>query len=117
MSKLTLLGFVGLFVAAVLLGYFALGYRPAAIRQQPMLPVIFEHMDHKEVACAKCHHNFTDDTGSGTCYSCHKYSPDINLHIEEMFHDFCRDCHLEERHKGEKAGPLRSCAQCHDPKR
>lgn len=115
MLKRNLTLFLLLAVLLVSLGYLAHHYRTKELVKRPMLPVVFEHIDHKEVACAKCHHNYIDDTGGGTCYSCHKHSLEISAQMEDMFHRFCRDCHLETRVKGEESGPLRSCAHCHEP--
>ncbi len=99
---------------ALLLGGWSLGeYRERALAQRPLLPVAFEHSDHAGQPCADCHHNFVDGTGGGACYYCHKMDPEINQQIETMFHDFCRGCHVETRHTGEDAGPLRNCADCH----
>ncbi|MCF7980415.1 MAG: cytochrome c family protein [Pseudomonadales bacterium] len=114
MDKLGWIGVSSLVVAVILVGLAALSYRTDALQERPMLSVIFGHKDHEEITCTKCHHNFIDDSGSGTCYSCHKYSPEINAEIERMFHDLCRDCHVATRQEGEAAGPLRSCDQCHD---
>lgn len=96
-------------------GYQLHHYRAVAIAAHPMLPVNFEHRDHSEVSCTQCHHDFIDDSGSGTCYACHKFRSDLAPRMEEMFHQLCRDCHLDTRVKGEDSGPLRSCARCHDP--
>ena len=80
--------------------------------RQP-LPVTFAHADHVEHNCVVCHHNFTDDTGQGFCYDCHKSTPDIVDHMEAMFHGLCRDCHVELARKGDPHGPVRACQQCH----
>ncbi len=80
---------------------------------RPLLPVTFDHADHRETACADCHHNFVDDTGGGTCYNCHKYEPEIAAHIEDMFHEFCFTCHVQMRVEGEESGPMRECGGCH----
>ena len=88
-------------------------WRPGLIRSAPMLPVAFEHGDHTSVNCVECHHNFTDDTGAGLCYGCHKQHPDIGPQMETMFHDFCRDCHVTLARDGEASGPVRRCVDCH----
>lgn len=98
---------------AVGLVYIAESVREQASVQRPLLPVSFEHADHRETACADCHHNFIDDTGGGTCYNCHKYEPDIAADIEKMFHDFCFDCHVHTWQEGEESGPMRVCGDCH----
>ncbi len=100
-------------IVAVLLLVAAEQYRMATVPSKPLLPVSFEHLDHKKTQCADCHHNFIDDTGGGTCYNCHKYEPEIAPDIEKMFHDFCFDCHVTTRREGEDSGPMRECAGCH----
>jgi len=81
--------------------------------QRPMLPLTFAHLDHRQVNCVACHHNFTDDTGQGLCFDCHKTDPGINAHIETQFHDLCRDCHVDQQRLGEDGGPVRQCSDCH----
>jgi hypothetical protein len=102
--------------AVALLGgtfWFGADYRRSAQEMRHLLPVVFEHRDHTATECFECHHNFIDGTGSGTCYSCHKYDMTIAYQMEDMFHTLCRDCHTEERKMGEEAGPVRSCDGCH----
>ena len=84
-----------------------------SIRQHPILPVAFEHLDHESIQCTNCHHNFVDDTGHDSCYSCHKRDASVALEIERMFHDFCRDCHIKEAQNGLVSGPFRVCGECH----
>ena len=88
-------------------------YRQEMIVSKRLLHVSFDHVDHKETQCVTCHHNFLDKTGSGTCYSCHKLETDIAPVIEDMFHTFCRDCHIVTRLKGQTSGPVRQCKSCH----
>ncbi len=101
--------------AALLVAVLWVGadYRQSVQATRPLLPVIFEHQDHTDTECFVCHHNFTDETGGGTCYSCHKYDLEIAHEMEDMFHTLCRDCHTETRLEGEEAGPVRSCDGCH----
>ena len=106
---------LGVAVTALLL-YAAEQYRFHSAPLQPMLPVLFEHADHSETACADCHHNFLDGTGSGPCYICHKHTAEIAPAMEKMFHDFCFECHAATLAKGEDAGPPRQCSACHGPK-
>ena len=91
----------------------ALANRPAMIESRPLLPMTFAHVDHREVNCVFCHHNFTDDTGSGLCIDCHKTNLEIRAEIETMFHTMCRDCHVSKQADGEDAGPVRRCKDCH----
>lgn len=103
-------------LACVLLatvGYLLRSWHIEAAIQRPLLAVSFDHLDHRAEPCAYCHHNFTDDTGGGPCYHCHKVTAAIAADIEGTFHDFCRGCHVEARLQGRESGPLRSCAACH----
>jgi len=86
----------------------------SAARKRPLLPVVFDHNVHTDTGCITCHHNFSDDTGAGSCYSCHKSTPEISSQIETMFHDLCRDCHTEKRIDTSDAGPMRRCSLCHN---
>jgi hypothetical protein len=96
--------------AAVVIAW---SYRPSMIDSRPLLPMTFAHADHRDVNCVLCHHNFTDDTGSGLCIDCHKTNVDIRAEIEPMFHTMCRDCHVSKHADGEDAGPVRQCKHCH----
>lgn len=78
-----------------------------------LLPVTFAHTDHTAHNCVACHHNFTDNTGQGFCFDCHKTDPNIAPHIEPMFHGLCQDCHVQLALDGEPHGPVRACQQCH----
>ena len=80
---------------------------------QDILPMSFAHADHAGENCLICHHNFQDDAGNGACISCHQTDPTVNLHIREQFHELCMNCHTERTAKGEAAGPLRVCDDCH----
>ena len=99
-------------VATATLGFVYWHNEP--IKNHPILPVAFEHLDHQNIKCTDCHHNYIDDTGHDSCYSCHKHDDTVALEIEEMFHDFCRDCHVQEANKGLASGPFRVCSQCHN---
>ena len=80
---------------------------------RPILPITFAHADHLKQTCVGCHHNFTDTTGQGLCFECHKTDPTVSSLIETQFHDLCRDCHVEKQLLGEGAGPVRACIDCH----
>jgi len=108
------LGFVSVLL---ILGYLVHDYRVGALSARPMLPVNFDHQDHAGTNCTQCHHDFIDDSGSGSCYSCHKMRPELAPQMEAMFHRLCRDCHVDTRLEGEDAGPLRSCRGCHETHR
>ena len=100
-----------LFLAGLLYGGHL--WREQAIPLEPLLPTKFEHIDHTATTCAQCHHNWVDETGGGACYNCHKMSPETQVAMEPMFHEFCWGCHIETRAKDEDAGPVRECALCH----
>lgn len=100
---------------AALLGLVAaLGVlRAELVVRTPLMAVAFDHQDHGAVRCATCHHNFFDDTGTDSCYFCHKRERDLALTIEHDFHTFCRDCHVRIARLGKDSGPLRRCDGCH----
>lgn len=75
----------------------------------------FAHQDHTQQACVGCHHNYVDDTGSGTCLDCHKSDITVSPLLEEQFHGLCMTCHLEEQVAGNAHGPVRDCLGCHTP--
>ena len=89
-------------------------YRSTMMRNAELLPVAFEHLDHVDQNCVQCHHNYVDDTGYDSCYSCHKHDLSVALQIEPMFHDFCRTCHIDKAALGEPSGPFRVCVECHN---
>ena len=101
--------------AIVVIGLTVASYqaRQTMIDNRPALPLTFAHLDHHEVNCITCHHNFVDTTGQGLCIDCHRKNPEIRSRIEPMFHTLCRDCHVEKRGAGNDAGPVRRCADCH----
>ena len=88
--------------------------RDTHIENAPMLALSFAHLDHQEVNCIVCHHNFVDQTGDGLCFDCHKRDPQIAPAIETMFHDLCRDCHVQRQHDDLEGGPPRACFSCHE---
>lgn len=99
-------------------GLVAAGYLVAVLQEDlratnPILPVTFAHSDHLEQTCVECHHNFTDDTGQGFCFDCHKTDMSVASLVETQFHDLCRDCHIEKQLLGEEGGPVRACIDCH----
>ena len=109
-SNLLVLAIVMLIVAL----FAANKYRQEMIAEHPIMDVAFEHAKHKQQPCASCHHNFVDGSpGSGGCYDCHKYSEEIKLQMESMFHNFCRDCHIKKSGEDVDSGPLRQCSLCH----
>lgn len=97
-------------VAPLALG--ALVAHPARADDAP-LAMAFGHLDHREVNCIACHHNFADDTGHGLCIDCHVRDAELRPLLEAQFHALCRGCHATERHAGHDAGPTRRCRDCH----
>ena len=89
-------------------------WRETSIRTNPVLPVAFEHRDHTAEKCVYCHHNYADDTGFDSCYSCHKHEPSVAREMQHMFHEFCRSCHVERALAGDASGPFRRCQECHN---
>jgi hypothetical protein len=78
-----------------------------------ILPMNFAHLDHVQVNCVDCHHNYVDDTGGGLCMNCHVTDPQVWPLFEQQFHDLCRGCHEEKAALGEAGGPPRRCVACH----
>ena len=80
----------------------------------PPLGVDFPHAVHREVACVRCHHNFVDHTGEGSCYDCHRSARmDLRVAAEARFHDFCLGCHRDPPPGAQHHGPTTGCATCH----
>jgi MFS family permease len=107
---------LGLFVGAI--AWLAMGSmaetRLASLRQAPIDHARFLHTDHTGLACAGCHHNFVDRTGSENCLTCHKrISVSETTRIDGMFHAFCSDCHHRDKQVGRKFGPIDDCNGCH----
>ncbi|MDX6748824.1 cytochrome c3 family protein [Geminicoccaceae bacterium 1502E] len=87
----------------------------AAVAEAPLLRSQFSHADHRRTPCAQCHHNFTDDTGSLSCFNCHKQETrSESTRIDVVFHDFCTGCHRQTRAEGKKSGPVIGCSSCHN---
>ncbi len=107
---------LALFISAI--AWLAMGSmaetRLASLRQAPIDHARFLHTDHTGLACAGCHHNFVDRSGSENCLTCHKrISVSETMRIDRMFHAFCSDCHRMDKHADKKAGPIEDCAGCH----
>jgi hypothetical protein len=76
----------------------------------------FPHDKHREVNCLLCHHNFADQTGTGSCISCHRSQlPAIRVGAEARFHDFCLGCHRDPPPPLAHHGPVTGCDSCHAP--
>lgn len=112
-----------LLIATAYIAIASLAWRQEQVIEAPLLGAIFDHGIHRKVGCADCHHNFTDGTGSGSCYMCHKQDEQLALSIEPDFHDFCADCHIKAAKEGHPEGvnletelghgPVRQCSGCH----
>ncbi|MDQ6434418.1 cytochrome c3 family protein [Mesorhizobium sp. LHD-90] len=90
------------------------GPRLEALRRSPVDHANFLHSDHPGLACAGCHHNFTDQTGNENCLTCHKRISTIEaMRIDRMFHAFCGECHRADKHAGKEFGPIDDCNGCH----
>lgn len=88
------------------------------VQERALIPIKFNHQKHSTVNCLTCHHDYADRSpsapnGERTCLACHKKTPTLASYMEEHFHTFCRDCHLDLANKNEDAGPLRLCSHCH----
>lgn len=109
---------LALFVGAI--AWLAMGSvaetRLTSLRQTPIDHARFLHTDHAGLACAGCHHNFVDRTGTENCLTCHKrLSVSETTRIDSMFHAFCSDCHRTDKRAGGQFGPIDDCNGCHGP--
>lgn len=92
--------------------------RESGLRRPARLPVNFPHAQHGDVACAACHHNYVDGRGQLPCVDCHRGAGvALLVGAEPRFHQFCRTCHQERAARGQKHGPIRDCAGCHQPEK
>ncbi|HKF98240.1 MAG TPA: cytochrome c3 family protein, partial [Steroidobacteraceae bacterium] len=97
-------------------GGAALALREPFLRRAEPLPVSFPHDKHRAVNCLQCHHNFTDQTGTDSCISCHRSSRvAIRVGAEARFHDFCLGCHRDPPGYLAGHGPVTGCNTCHAP--
>ena len=80
---------------------------------QRVLPMTFDHVDHKGHNCINCHHNFADNTGNSVCMHCHVANKDLEKLLQQQFHGLCMGCHVEMQIRGEEHGPIRQCIKCH----
>jgi predicted CXXCH cytochrome family protein len=103
-------------LAALLAPGAALALREPVITRLSPLAVDFPHDKHRRVRCVQCHHNFTDRSGDGGCYSCHRSGrPDLRAGAEARFHDFCLGCHRDPPPQETHHGPVTGCDTCHLP--
>lgn len=92
----------------------SIALRGAMLERAAPVKVAFPHEQHRAVGCVECHHNFTDRTGSGSCYACHRSArPDLRVGAEARFHDFCLGCHRAPPRHFEREGPVTGCSTCH----
>jgi predicted CXXCH cytochrome family protein len=95
-------------------GGTALALREPFVQRAQALAVDFPHERHRMVECVQCHHNFTDATGSGSCFSCHRSArADLRVGPEARFHDFCLGCHRDPPAELSGHGPVTGCEACH----
>lgn len=88
--------------------------REPFVSRTTQLKVDFPHDRHRQLDCVACHHNFIDQTGSGSCYACHRSArADLRFGAEARFHDFCLGCHRDPPRHFEHHGPVSGCETCH----
>jgi Class III cytochrome C family len=117
-SRLVLGIVLGSLVAllALLRGGTALALREPFLRRTEPLLLSFPHDKHRAINCLQCHHNFTDETGTDSCISCHRSGRvAIRVGAEARFHDFCLDCHRDPPEHLAGHGPVAGCNTCHAP--
>jgi Class III cytochrome C family/Ferric reductase like transmembrane component len=117
-SRLVLSIVLGSLVAlpALLRGGTALALREPFLRRTEPLLLGFPHDKHRAVNCLQCHHNFTDQTGTDSCISCHRSRrAAIRVGAEARFHDFCLNCHRDPPGYLAAHGPVSGCNTCHVP--
>jgi len=117
-SRLVLSLVLGALIAllALLRGGTAVALREPFLRRAEPLPLSFPHDKHRAVNCLQCHHNFTDQTGTDSCISCHRSRRvAIRVGAEARFHDFCLGCHRDPPGYLAGHGPVTGCNTCHAP--
>jgi hypothetical protein len=117
-SRLVLSLVLGSLVAllALLRGGTALALREPFLRRTEPLLLSFPHDKHRAVNCLLCHHNFTDQSGTDSCISCHRSRRTaIRVGAEARFHDFCLNCHRDPPGYLAGHGPVTGCNTCHAP--
>ena len=75
-------------------------------------PVMFDHQNHKDVACVDCHHNEAD--GQYKCGACHGLeaqddTPKIKDAMHKKTEGACYACHFGKEASAKKL----KCAECH----
>ena len=117
-SRLVLVIVLGSLVALLLLLHpgTSLALREPFVSRSVRLVLDFPHDKHRAVACARCHHDFLDRSGEGSCVSCHRSGrADIQVGAEARFHDFCLGCHRDPPAYLTGSGPVTGCDTCHAP--
>jgi predicted CXXCH cytochrome family protein len=117
-SRLVLVIVLGSLVALLLLLHpgTSLALREPFVSRSERLVLDFPHDKHRAVACARCHHDFLDRSGEGSCVSCHRSGrADIRVGAEARFHDFCLGCHRDPPAYLSASGPVTGCDTCHAP--
>lgn len=91
-----------------------LALRAPVAGHEPPLASDFPHDKHRDVTCVHCHHNFTDRSGEGGCFDCHRSGrADLKAGLEARFHDFCLGCHRDPPAGLRNHGPVTGCITCH----
>jgi predicted CXXCH cytochrome family protein len=115
-SRLVLGIVVGALAALLALssGGTALAMREAFLGRSERLLVDFPHGKHRPVSCTRCHHDYLDRSGEGSCVSCHRSGrAAIRVGVEARFHDFCLGCHRDPPAYLTGQGPVTGCETCH----
>jgi len=94
----------------------SLALREPFVLRSERLVLDFPHDKHRGVACTRCHHDFIDRSGEGSCVSCHRSGrADLQVGAEARFHDFCLGCHRDPPAYLTSRGPVTGCDTCHAP--
>jgi predicted CXXCH cytochrome family protein len=95
-------------------GGTALAMREPFLGRSERLLVDFPHDKHRAVSCTRCHHDYLDRSGEGSCVSCHRSGrAAIRIGVEARFHDFCLGCHRDPPAYLAGQGPVTGCETCH----
>ncbi len=80
--------------------------------------VQFPHARHFGVAggCVACHHTSKPGEAMPTCHACHHAGNGVRSAFR-AFHDSCLGCHERTARAGQKSGPVKRCAACHQQAR
>ncbi len=91
-------------------------------------PVNFTHKKHHvdyKIACADCHHAYTDGKNTWKegapvqkCSDCHDplKKDGKAMKLQNAYHKNCKNCHKALGKEGKKTGPFKKCNDCHEKK-